>query len=355
MIFRQLFDAQSATYTYLLADEVSRDAVLIDPVLEQSARDLELIRELELRLVYTLETHVHADHVTSAGLLRNRLGSKTVLAAVVGTGCPDVLVGDGDVVQFGSETLEVRSTPGHTDCSLSFVHHRSRRVFTGDTLLIRGCGRTDFQQGDPRTLHRSIHEKIFSLPEDYAVLPGHDYRGRTASTIGEEKRLNPRLGGGRTEQEFVEIMKSLDLPRPKLIDVAVPANQRCGLERRASNDDLDGVSRSPDGVPEVGVEWFRDQGGRLRLVDVRQPDEYSGPLSHIEGAELVPLDTLPAAVEGWDRSVPVVVVCRSGGRSGKAARIMEDMGFGNVASLAGGMVRWNELGLPVAQATGSAG
>lgn len=348
MLFRQLFDAKSSTYTYLLADETTREAVLIDPVMEQAARDIDLLRELELKLVYTLETHVHADHVTSSGLLRTRLGSQSVISGVAGVGCADRLVDDGEIVRFGGEELEVRTTPGHTDCSVSFVHHGSRRVFTGDALLIRGCGRTDFQQGDPATLYRSIHEKVFSLPEDYTVYPGHDYRGRTASSVGEEKRLNPRLGGDKTEAEFIEIMKNLDLPRPKLIDVAVPANQKCGYEgRSAPSPSWSSVVRTPDGVPEVSAEWVRAHRAEVRVIDVREPTEFTGDLGHVDGAELVPLATVEQAAASWDRDAQIVTVCRSGGRSGKAARALEGLGFTAVASMAGGMMRWDELKLPV--------
>jgi sulfur dioxygenase len=235
MLFRQLFDPESSTFTYLLADEDTREAVLIDPVREQLERDVALLAELDLVLVHVLETHVHADHVTGAGLLRARTGARTVVARAGGAPCADVLVEDGDVIRFGRHTLTVLATPGHTNGCVTYVTADRTMAFTGDALLIRGCGRTDMQQGDARTLYRSVHGKIFTLPDHCAVYPAHDYAGRTRSTVGEEKASNPRLGGGKTEAEFVVIMQNLDLAYPRKIDVAVPANARCGrLENEAA-------------------------------------------------------------------------------------------------------------------------
>jgi sulfur dioxygenase len=228
MFFRQLFEAQSSTYTYLLADLDAKEAVLIDPVKETVERDLSIVNELGLTLTHVLETHVHADHVTGAGELRARTGAKSVVSKAGGAPCADVLVTDGDQIRFGRFSLEVRATPGHTDGCVSYVTDDQTRVFTGDALLIRGCGRTDFQQGDARKLYASVHDKLFSLPDACAIYPGHDYQGRTASTVFEEKAFNPRLGGGKTEGDFVEIMANLKLAPPKQIAVAVPANQRCG-------------------------------------------------------------------------------------------------------------------------------
>jgi glyoxylase-like metal-dependent hydrolase (beta-lactamase superfamily II) len=229
MIFRQLFDPGTSTYSYLLADEESRAAVLIDPVREQVERDLALLDELGVSLRYTLETHVHADHVTGGGALREATGCSVVLGHRTNSECADLLVHDGDVIRFGTEALEVRETPGHTDGCVTFVSKDHRMAFTGDALLIRGCGRTDFQQGSARTLYASIHAKIFSLPHDFAIFPGHDYRGHTRSTVDEEKRCNPRLGGNRTVDEFVRIMDDLQLDPPARIEEAVPANMSCGI------------------------------------------------------------------------------------------------------------------------------
>jgi len=228
MRLHQLYDDDSSTYSYLLADEASGDAVLIDPVLDQLPRDLALIASLGLTLRFALDTHVHADHVSAAGALRERLGIETVISERGGAPCADRQVKGGDVLHFGRYGLEVRETPGHTDGCLTYVTLDHAMAFTGDALLIRGTGRTDFQQGNPRRLYRSVHQAIFTLPDDCVIYPAHDYHGRTKTTVGEEKALNPRLGSGKTEDEFVAIMSELALPRPRLMDIAVPANLQCG-------------------------------------------------------------------------------------------------------------------------------
>jgi len=228
MIFRQLFEPVSSTYCYLVACPSTREAALIDPVIEETERYVGLLAELGLRLVYTLETHVHADHVTAADALRTRLGSRAVVKAGAGADCADVLAQHGDELAVGTLRLTVRATPGHTDGCVAYV--MADRVFTGDALLIGGCGRTDFQQGDARRLYASVHEQVFSLPPDTLVFPAHDYKGRTVSTVREELATNARLGGGKTVDEFVEIMANLKLAYPKQIDRAVPANRRCGRE-----------------------------------------------------------------------------------------------------------------------------
>lgn len=228
MLFRQLFERDSSTYSYLLADADSREAVLIDPVRETADRDVTLIRELGLTLLATLDTHVHADHVTGASILRERLGSAVVYPASSGVTGADRLLADGEVFRFGRHGLEARFTPGHTDGCTTYVLDGGVMAFTGDALLIRGCGRTDFQQGSALRLHASVNERIFTLPDDCAIWPAHDYQGRTMTTVGEEKALNPRLGGGRSAEVFAGIMAGLKLSYPKQIDVAVPANLKAG-------------------------------------------------------------------------------------------------------------------------------
>lgn len=228
MIFRQLFEPVSSTYTYLLGCPETRSAALLDPVIEEVERYVELLAGLDLRLLYTLETHVHADHVTAGDALRARLGSKTVVKAGAGAECADVLVNHGDELAVGTLRIGVRATPGHTDSCVAYV--LPDRVFTGDALLIGGCGRTDFQQGDARRLYASVHGQILSLPPDTLIYPAHDYKGRTVSTVREELATNARLGGGKTVEEFVAIMDNLKLAYPKQIDRAVPANLRCGRE-----------------------------------------------------------------------------------------------------------------------------
>jgi sulfur dioxygenase len=224
MLFRQLFDPETSTYTYLIADEMTREAALIDPVLEQVERDRQVVAELGLKLTLVLETHIHADHVTGAGRLRELTGAR-VAASASGAPCVDLAVKDGEVLALGGLSIQVLATPGHTDDSVSF--RVGSRVFTGDALLIRACGRTDFQNGDAGQLYDSITHKLFSLPDETEVYPGHDYAGLTMSTIGEEKRHNPRLAG-RSREGFIELMNSRKLAPPKKLDVAVPANRACG-------------------------------------------------------------------------------------------------------------------------------
>lgn len=228
MIFRQLFEAETCTYSYLLACESSRQAVLIDPVDSELERYLDLLTALDLRLVYTLETHVHADHITAAGRLRQGLGSQSVVHRHGGARCADVLVDDGSLLQVGELRIEVLHTPGHTQGCVSYL--LPDRVFTGDALLIDGCGRTDFQQGDAGQLYDSIVGKLFSLPPETLVYPGHDYRGKQVSSIGQEMASNSRLGGGRSREDFIALMNDLKLAYPKRIDQALPANLACGMD-----------------------------------------------------------------------------------------------------------------------------
>ena len=227
MFIRQLFDRETSTYTYLIADEASNEAAIIDPVKEQFERDVLLIEQLGFNLKYTLETHVHADHITSSGPIREKLSAKVVLHENSGAECADILVKDGDVLNLGQIEIKALHTPGHTNADISFVVEDY--VFTGDALLVRDCGRTDFQLGSSATLYKSINEKIFSLDDKTTIYPGHDYYGFTASTVKEEKQYNNRLGNGKTEDEFVEIMANLDLALPRKIKESVPGNTNCGL------------------------------------------------------------------------------------------------------------------------------
>jgi glyoxylase-like metal-dependent hydrolase (beta-lactamase superfamily II) len=230
MIFRQLFEPGSSTYTYLLACPESRKAVLVDPVLDSVERDLAVLQEMSLTLAYTLETHVHADHITSAARLRSLVGSKIACPEMDGLAEADVGVSEMQPLDVGGITLKPLFTPGHTDAHHSYLVETpdAVRVMTGDALLIDGCGRTDFQGGSAETLYHSIHDKIFNLPDDTLVYPGHDYNRRHVSSVGEQRERNPRLGGGKSVEEFVAIMAALKLPYPKKMDVAVPANLRCG-------------------------------------------------------------------------------------------------------------------------------
>ncbi|HWI29098.1 MAG TPA: rhodanese-like domain-containing protein [Stellaceae bacterium] len=351
LIFRQLIDPQSSTYTYLLADSDSGEAVLIDAVFEQMRRDAALIRELGLRLRFSLDTHVHADHVTAAWMLKQHLGSEIALGVHAGASGADRQLRQGDKVGFGRRYLTVRETPGHTGGCLTYVLDDERMAFTGDCLLVRGCGRTDFQSGDAQALYRSVHQQIFTLPEDCLLYPAHDYRGITATSVREERRLNPRLGGNLSEGDFVGYMHNLGLPHPKQMDIAVPANLRCGRPAQGN-----GMGEEPGWAPlaftfagfwEIQPRWVEEHLGAVQIVDVREPEEFAGPLGHIAGARLLPLGQLAGETKGLDPQRPIVTVCRAGGRSAQATILLQRVGFTQVANLAGGMLRWRAEGLAV--------
>jgi glyoxylase-like metal-dependent hydrolase (beta-lactamase superfamily II)/rhodanese-related sulfurtransferase len=358
LIFRQLFDPASSTYTYLLADPKSLAAVIVDPVFEQVRRDAALIAELGLTLVYSLETHVHADHVTAGWLLRERTGCKLALAAAAKAEGADVTLAHGDRVVFGARFLDVRATPGHTDGCLTYVLDDGSCAFTGDCLMVRGSGRTDFQHGDAHTLYRSVHAQIFSLADACLLYPAHDYRGLTVTTVAEERRFNPRLGGAIGEEDFAGFMKNMSLPHPKKIDVAVPANLKCGrpadataaeaaAEPTLAEQDWAPLTYTFAGIWEIQPETVEEQGSRVQILDVREPDEFNGPLGHIAGAVLIPLGELAERVGELGRDRPIVAVCRSGARSAQALTILRQAGFGASANLAGGMLRWRADGRAV--------
>lgn len=353
LVFRQMFDPQSSTYTYLLGDRRSGDAVLIDPVFEQVRRDAALIGELGLTLVATLETHIHADHVTGAWLLRRRLGSRIMVSAASGAEGADRYLEQDDVVAFGGRRLLVHATPGHTSGCVTYVLDDHSMAFTGDCLLIRGSGRTDFQQGDPAAMYRSVHDRIFSLPEGCLLYPAHDYRGLTATSVAEERRFNPRLGGEIALGDFAGYMKNMRLAHPKLIDVAVPANQRCG---RPEADAEAGFAAAPGwatlrysfaGFWEIDPQELEEHAGAVQVLDVREPAEFTGPLGHIAGAILIPLGELAGRAGELSHDRPIVTVCRAGSRSAQAISILQQNGFADLANLTGGMLRWRAEGHPV--------
>ncbi|MFO1302234.1 MAG: MBL fold metallo-hydrolase [Burkholderiales bacterium] len=351
MIFRQLFDPQSSTYTYVLGDARSRQAVLIDPVFEQARRDDALLRELQLALVATLETHVHADHVTGGWLQKQGHGSAIVVSKDSGAAGADRYVAHGDRIAFGDRYLEVRATPGHTHGCVTYVLDDESMAFTGDCLLIRGSGRTDFQQGDARTMYRSVKSQILSLPPACLLYPGHDYRGLTVTSVAEERAFNPRLGGDIGERDFVGYMENLGLPHPKLMDIAVPANLRCGQPEQGK-----APARDPQwapltftfaGIYEIAPAELEERVNAVQLIDVRERDEFEGPLGHVKGARLVPLSELASRAGELARDKPVVAVCRSGARSAQAVVLLQKAGVTDVANLAGGMLRWRAEGHPV--------
>ena len=349
LIFRQLFDPASSTYTYLLAD--GGEALLIDPVFEQVRRDAALLRELGLRLLATVDTHVHADHVSGAWLLQQRLGSRIAGAAAGGAQGLDRPLQHGERLHFGQRHLAVRATPGHTAGCISLVLDDESLALTGDALLIRGCGRTDFQQGNAEQLYRSVHEQLLSLPPSTLLYPGHDYRGLTVTSVAEERAYNPRFGGASSAADFCGYMNALGLPHPKRMDQAVPANLRCG---RPEGDLL--PPAEPDWAPltwafaglwEIQPQALEEVQPAPQIVDVRQPEEFDGALGHIAGARLLPLEQLTRRVDELQRERPVVTVCRSGARSAQAALQLAQAGFEQVANLAGRMLRWRATGAPV--------
>ena len=329
MILRQLIDKTSSTYTYLIADEQSKEAILIDPVQEQLDRDLALLEELDLTLVYTLETHLHADHITAGGQLRKRLGSKTVVASNCGAECADRFVDHHDIITIGSLSLQVRRTPGHTSGCISYIleHDGQTYAFTGDALMIRGCGRTDFQEGSAEILYQSVHEQLFTLPDETIVYPGHNYKGVLSSTILEEKRYNPRLRLENTKDRFIEIMSNLRLSPPKKIAQALPANQQCGIINTKTE-------KSPEEIANYDA---------YRIIDVREQAEFDGPLGHLPNSELVPLATLENTAQSWKRNQPLLLVCKSGFRSNVACELLKEMSFIDVTNLAGGIIAWNQV------------
>ena len=347
LVFRQLFDPASSTYTYLLAGR-SGAAVIIDPVFEQVRRDAALIEELGLRLTYSLETHVHADHVTGAWMLKQRTGCRIALSATSGAEGADRLLVPDDTVAFGERNLQVRATPGHTGSCLTYVLDDRSMAFTGDCLLVRGSGRTDFQQGDPGAMYRSVREQIFSLPEACLLYPAHDYRGLTVTSVGEERRFNPRLGGEIGEGDFTGYMKNLRLAHPKKMDVAVPANLKCGRPETdpdiAADPSWAPLKYSFAGIWEIDPHGLEEHAEGVQILDVREPSEFDGPLGHIHNARLIPLGELAERAGELAHDRPIVAVCRAGSRSAQATVILREAGFSDVANLAGGMLRWRAEG-----------
>jgi len=332
MFLRQLFDSDTWTYTYLLADPTTREAALIDPVRDQTDRDLKLVQELGFTLKYAIDTHVHADHVTAAGLLRERSGCKLVCGEK-GPESADLRLPGGSHIALGSVQLTILSTPGHTDDSISIL--AGSDLFTGDALLIRGCGRTDFQNGSAEQLYLSITQRMFSLPDTTRVWPGHDYKGQTSSTIAEEKRHNPRLAS-KSQAEFVQIMGALGLPPPKYLQQAVPANREVGLGI--------GPEATMGRFDEIDGAAVKERLGTLRVIDVREPHELLGELGVITGAQNVPMAEVTKAATDWPREQPLLIVCRSGRRSRQVCEQLVAMGFNAVTNLRGGMLDYNERG-----------
>ncbi len=331
----QLFDPASSTYSYVLFDETSRDALIIDPVDVQLERDLATLRQYGLRLLWTIETHAHADHITSAGQLAELAGAQTAAPAACGISTAAVQLKDGDTLQFGEEQIRALHTPGHTAGSMSYLWRD--HVFTGDCLLINGCGRTDFQSGSAEAMYHSLTQVLFALPEATTVWPAHDYQGRSHSTIGAEKTGNARVAG-KTLAEFSAIMAALHLPKPKRIDEAVPANLSSGLRHDAGGEASSSARSAPgyagDVSPQLACQWW--QAGDAVLVDVRSDAEREW-VGFVPGATALAWKQWPGMVmnadfdEGLRAAVPagkkVVLLCRSGVRSIAAAKRATELGL----------------------------
>lgn len=343
MIFRQLFDPVSSTYTYLIASRRGGEALIIDPVLERVDRYIQLLQELDLRLIKAIDTHLHADHITGLGELRDRTRCITIMGEQSGVDVVSMRVSDGDRVNIEGVSLESIYTPGHTDDSYCF--HMGDRVFTGDTLLIRGTGRTDFQNGDPRAQYESIFNRLLRLPEETLIYPAHDYKGDTVSTIGEERACNPRLQV-RSVEEYVELMNSLNLPNPKMMDVAVPANMKVGLPQ--DRDDLREWTLDCERVLQLA-----DTGAAI-LIDLRDQSErdrhgvipgsvhapYSGLTEHLKAGGL-----LHELARSTDKRL--IFYCAYGERSAMAVEAALDAGVPGATHLRGGIAAWKQADGPL--------
>jgi glyoxylase-like metal-dependent hydrolase (beta-lactamase superfamily II)/rhodanese-related sulfurtransferase len=340
MIFRQLFDSLSGTYSYLLASRAGGEALILDPVLEKVERYCQLLRELDLRLVKAVDTHLHADHVTGLGELRDRTHCVTIMGEQSKADVVAMRVADGDRVMIEGLALDVIYTPGHTDDSYSFL--LADRVFTGDTLLIRGTGRTDFQNGSARAQYDSIFGRLLKLPDETMVFPAHDYKGDTVSTIGEERRFNPRLQVGSVD-EYIELMASLNLPNPRMMDVAVPANMHVGLPQ----DDLERQGQAlsaRDAITSLGRP-------DILLVDLRENSERAKH-GMLPGALHAPYPGIAESLRpgGMLHEVAaatgrrIVFFCAFGERSAMAVAAAGAAGVPNTAHIAGGIDAWKRAG-----------
>lgn len=348
LLFRQLFDGDTGTFTYLLADVPSRQGVIIDTVFEQHGRDLSLIRELGIDLVASIDTHAHADHVTGSWMMHEATGCAIGLAAVARAENVTRPLTHGDRMVFGGRALEVRATPGHTDGCISFVLDDQSMAFTGDALLVRGCGRCDFQQGNAHTLWTSITEQLLTLPESCLLYPGHDYTGRSVTSVAEEKAFNPRLGGEADERDFVIYMENLKLPHPHKIAEALPGNMRSGKPREAVTIHAWApLARSYAGLPELTPAWVVAHRGEVDVLDVRSAEEFNGPDGRVAGSLLIPLPELEGRYSEIPTGRPLVVICHSGSRSALATQQLLKAGRQQVANLRGGLSRWAAEGYPL--------
>jgi len=338
MIFRQLFEPVSCTYSYLIASRRGGEAMILDPVLEKVDRYLQLMRELDLRLVKAVDTHLHADHITGLGALRDRTHCITVMGEQSGVDVVSMRVADGDRLQIEGVSMDVIYTPGHTDDSYSF--HMQDRVFTGDTLMIRGTGRTDFQNGDPRAQYESLFGRLLRLPDETLVYPAHDYKGDTVSTIGEEKAFNPRLQV-KSADEYAALMNSLNLPNPKMMDVAVPANMRQGLHQAE-------VARRGWAFSARNAQELVGRPD-VALIDLRETCERERH-GVIPGSLHAPYPDLQASIGGGllhelaGTGKRLLFYCAFGERSAMAVQAAQDAGITTARHIEGGMAAWKKAG-----------
>jgi sulfur dioxygenase len=343
---KQMFDRDSCTYTYLLIDRKTHEGVIIDAVKEQLERDLLCIEELGVELLYCIETHVHADHITSAGSIRQKTGAQIAYSQLAAIKSIDVELTDGDELVIGEHKIKAISTPGHTHGCMSF--YVERMAFTGDCLLIRGCGRTDFQQGDSEDLYNSITQKLFALPDETLVYPGHDYNGKTYSTIAEEKQWNPRLGQSKSLDDFLLIMQNLNLALPKKINEAVPANTLCGI-----NFNPTAYIHEEFSMQSLYNVWQRqqeeqheEQASKLLIIDNRTEEEYLA--GHIPHSQNIPLGTESQHLQALRNYDHIYIYCHSGRRSQTALTNLSIMGLDNITCVShSGLPEWIELGYPV--------
>jgi glyoxylase-like metal-dependent hydrolase (beta-lactamase superfamily II)/rhodanese-related sulfurtransferase len=344
VIFRQLFDSVSGTYTYLLASRRGGEALIIDPVIEKVGRYMQLVQELDLKLVKAVDTHLHADHVTGLGALRDRTCCVTVMGEQTKADVVSMRVAEGDKVQIEGISLDVLYTPGHTDDSYSYVLRD--RVFTGDTLLIRGTGRTDFQNGDPRAQYDSIFNKLLKLPEETLLYPAHDYKGETVSTIGEEKAFNPRLQV-KSADEYAEVMNNLNLPNPKMMDVAVPANLRVGLAQDAIAARGWAITAAEAammiGRPDVTLIDLRESVERERHGTI--PGSLHAPYSDL--ARQVQPGGMVHDLARANAANRIMFYCAFGERSAMAVQAAQDAGLKAACHLHGGLAAWKQAAGPV--------
>ncbi len=344
LLVKQLFDRDSCTCTYLLIDRKKYEAAIIDPVKEQLNRDLQLIEELGVELLYTIETHAHADHITSSGLIRQRTGAQVVFSAASRVMGVDKSLCDGDVLPLGNYSIKAIATPGHTDGCMSF--DVDSMLFTGDALFVRGCGRTDFQNGDAGTLYDSITQKLYAYPDDTRIYPAHDYNGRLWSTIGEEKRWNPRIAAGTPREQFIETMSHLNLEVPKKINEAVPVNTHCGTlfdPKRYLHDELS--------IKQLYQAW----NGLLPeqvIVDTRTPEAFAR--AHVPKSLNIPLGSESKQVEQLQHYKKVYLYSQTGRAAQTAFTTLTLLGLHNLACVGhSGMPEWLAAGYPTGSVPGN--